>query len=133
MVGKLCSEPANRDKRSDVLAMETPTGPQLALGALTEALAEALAARLVPQLAAAITECLGDPQERNLKERLLTIQEAADALSVSPRTVRRLLEAGKLRSVVVGGASRRIPSGAIADYLTAVAPSSPRALPRPAA
>lgn len=37
-----------------------------------------------------------------IKDRLIPINEAAQALGVSPFTIRRLMEAGSLRSVYVG-------------------------------
>jgi excisionase family DNA binding protein len=51
-----------------------------------------------------------------LAEPLLPLAEVARRLSVSPRTVRRLVDAGELSSFRVGG-QVRIESAALAAYL----------------
>lgn len=48
--------------------------------------------------------------------RLLTLDEAAGALSVSRRTVERLIRSGDLHTVQIGRA-RRIPVTAVDTYL----------------
>lgn len=48
------------------------------------------------------------------------IQEAADELNVSVKTVRRLIDAGELvsmRAGVSGNGPHRIPEGSITDYI----------------
>jgi len=47
---------------------------------------------------------------------LLTVPEAADALSVSRATVYRLLAAGRLASVTIG-CSRRIPYDSVRKFV----------------
>ena len=55
----------------------------------------------------------GDPGDR----RLLSIQQAADALGVSRTTTWRLLRDGRLPSVELrAGGSRRIPSAAVTAF-----------------
>ena len=49
---------------------------------------------------------------------LLTIDEAGMALGLSRSSVRRLMNAGQLPSVKVGGC-RRIPASALNDYVSA--------------
>lgn len=50
--------------------------------------------------------------------RLLTYQQAADALNVSPKTIARRVKAGAL-PVVVDGGVRRIPEQALTEYVQA--------------
>ena len=47
---------------------------------------------------------------------LMTIDQAAEALSLSRSTVQRLINSGLLPSVKVGG-SRRIPTSAVSEYV----------------
>ena len=52
-------------------------------------------------------------------ERLLNIREAAKALRLSTKTIRRMIKAGRLRGSFRAGAARgdwRIPIEAIAKY-----------------
>ncbi len=58
-----------------------------------------------------------------MSERLLTVAEAAKALSLNPQTVRVWLRSGKLRGLRTRGDGRgrdewRIPEGAISESLT---------------
>lgn len=46
--------------------------------------------------------------------RYLSIAEAADALGVTPRTVRRYIAAGTLEARRIGGSTIRIPEHALA-------------------
>lgn len=57
------------------------------------------------------------PQEQNV---LLTINDVAERLQCSTRTVRRLISAGALQSVRVGPAERlvRVSERELAVYLT---------------
>ena len=51
---------------------------------------------------------------------LMTIPEAADALRVKPRTIRRYVDRGDLAAVRLGprrGSPIRIPSASIANFL----------------
>ncbi len=48
--------------------------------------------------------------------RLLTYQQAAEALNVSPKTIARRVKTGAL-AVVVDGGLRRIPEQALAQYV----------------
>lgn len=50
-------------------------------------------------------------------ERLMTTQEAADALCLSVSTVKRLVENGELPAVKTPGGHRRISSDALNDYV----------------
>lgn len=54
-----------------------------------------------------------------IHERLLTVDEVAERLGVSSKTVRRELASGDLESVRVGPAGRliRVPEKALAIYL----------------
>jgi excisionase family DNA binding protein len=56
------------------------------------------------------------PAPADLPDRLLSVDEAAGALSIGRSLVYDLIGAGRLRSVKVGR-RRLIPSGAIADYI----------------
>lgn len=58
------------------------------------------------------TETKTDPGDR----RLLSIQQAADALGVSRTTTWRLLRDGALPSVEIRPGSRRVPSAAITAF-----------------
>jgi len=58
--------------------------------------------------------------ERDHPAPLLTVKDAAAFLSVSPRTVRRLISDGELPSHKIG-ASRRISASAVSALLEATA------------
>lgn len=58
------------------------------------------------------TEGATDPGDR----RLLSIQQAADALGVSRTTTWRLLRDGALPSVEIRPGSRRVPSAAVTAF-----------------
>ena len=70
--------------------------------------------------------------------QLLTVKQAAAALAVSQKLVRRLLAVGQLQGVRIGGAVRVVESG-LHDYVernrmapaTAVLPSRPTPRRRP--
>jgi excisionase family DNA binding protein len=49
--------------------------------------------------------------------RLLNLQQTADLLGVSVRTVHRYIAAGQLASLVLGGRTRRIRNTALEDFL----------------
>lgn len=49
--------------------------------------------------------------------RLLTVQEAAELLGVHRATVHAMIGDGRLRSLLLGTRTRRIPADAIVDYL----------------
>ena len=53
----------------------------------------------------------------------LTVEEAAEALTVSTRTVERLIAKGELPSRKIG-ARRVIPLAALNEYLNATAPDA---------
>jgi excisionase family DNA binding protein len=57
------------------------------------------------------------PRSRQV-ERLLTVAEAADILSTSPRFPRRLIEERRIRFVRVGR-HVRIPESALTDFIAA--------------
>ena len=57
--------------------------------------------------------------EINIKEHMFTIDEVAKALSVSRRTVERLIKKGELRAYQVGG-QKRIPPVAVEQMLRQV-------------
>jgi len=48
---------------------------------------------------------------------LLTVDEAMAALKVSRWTLYNLIRSGELRSVIVGTRCRRIPRGALEEYI----------------
>ena len=52
-----------------------------------------------------------------LDKSTLRVGEAADLLSVTPRTVQRYLESGKLRPVRTPGGHRRIRTDDVKRYL----------------
>lgn len=56
----------------------------------------------------------------HLPTALLTVEEAARSLGLGRTTVFGLIRAGELHSVRIGRA-RRIPTGAITDYVRALA------------
>ena len=58
------------------------------------------------------TEGATDPGDR----RLLSIQQAADALGVSRTTIWRLLRDGRLPFIELRKGSRRIPSAAVTEF-----------------
>lgn len=64
-----------------------------------------------------------------VQPRLLTTEQTAAALGISPETVKRLIKSGDLHSRLIGS-SRRIPVEAVDDYLTTLPgdlPNRPRA------
>ena len=67
---------------------------------------------------------LARQEEKDMeRETLLTPEEAAERLNVSPRTIREWLRTGRLRGVKVAGHLLRVPESAISEALTpAVAP-----------
>lgn len=58
------------------------------------------------------------PAEPGQGERLLTTDEVAGRLGVSPRKVKTLVARRELRSLLIGR-SRRIPASAVRDYIAA--------------
>jgi excisionase family DNA binding protein len=82
-----------------------PADREAAIKAAVDALVNALMAAAAPEPADA-------------PDRLLSVDEAAGALSIGRSLVYDLIGAGLLRSVMVGR-RRLIPSGAIADYIRA--------------
>jgi excisionase family DNA binding protein len=52
-----------------------------------------------------------------MDQLLVTIDEAAQALSVSRRTLYRLIEAGEIDAVRIGS-SRRVPTAALQTFCT---------------
>lgn len=66
-----------------------------------------------------------DDEDMASKELMLTRRDAANLLRVSVRTVDRLVGAGSLRSVLVGG-SRRIRRSDLDDYVQALTPPPQR-------
>jgi len=58
----------------------------------------------------------GNPQNLNAALRTYTINEVASLLKVSPKTVRRLIESGKLSAVRVGRVYR-VPHKALEAFL----------------
>lgn len=58
-------------------------------------------------------------EDINIKEHMFTIDEVAKALSVSRRTVERLIKKGELRAYQVGG-QKRIPPVAVEQMLRQV-------------
>ncbi|HEY4189342.1 MAG TPA: helix-turn-helix domain-containing protein [Candidatus Limnocylindrales bacterium] len=84
----------------------------------TEARIRAAFTALADELVAALDV---DPPS-DAPERLLSIADAAEHLGgIARSTVYRELEAGRLRSVRVGG-RRLIPASAIADYAAGAVP-----------
>jgi excisionase family DNA binding protein len=62
-----------------------------------------------------------------MSERLLTVQEAATALSLNPQTIRRWLREGRLRGLRTGntqGAVWRVPESALVECMK---PNTPKA------
>lgn len=49
--------------------------------------------------------------------RLLRVEEAAAVLGVSVRTVKRWVANGRLRSILLSGRARRVPTDAIVEFL----------------
>ena len=82
-----------------------PADREAAIRAAVDALVSAILAAVAPAPA-------------DLPNRLLSVDEAAGALSIGRSLVYDLIGAGRLRSVKVGR-RRLIPSGAIADYIRA--------------
>jgi excisionase family DNA binding protein len=78
--------------------------------------AEARIRAALDDLGAAIIEALAEPPDADAPEKLYSIPEAAGLLGVSRNTTYRLLGAGGLRSVKVGG-RRLVPSSAIRAYI----------------
>lgn len=51
-------------------------------------------------------------------EHLLTIEDAAARVGLDPRTIRRLIDRGQLRSVRLAGVrALRVPEGALAELV----------------
>jgi excisionase family DNA binding protein len=64
---------------------------------------------------------MSEPEEEwtstmDMNERLMTTQEAAEALGLSVSTVKRLVESGELQAVKTPGGHRRISGLALSDY-----------------
>ena len=68
--------------------------------------------RRIDSILAGEIEGATDPGDR----RLLTIQQAANALGVSRTTIWRLLRDGRLPCVELRPGSRRIPSQAVTEF-----------------
>lgn len=56
-------------------------------------------------------------RESLLKKTRLRIEEAAELLEVSPRTIRRYLDDGKLRPIKMPGGQRRIKTDDLQRFL----------------
>lgn len=52
-----------------------------------------------------------------MPDKLITVKEAASRLSVSVRTVYRLMDSGALPSIKVGPKSRRISEAALESFI----------------
>jgi excisionase family DNA binding protein len=52
-----------------------------------------------------------------LQKTKLRIEEAADLLEVTPRTVQRYLDAGKLTSILTPGGQRRVRTEEVRKFL----------------
>jgi excisionase family DNA binding protein len=74
-------------------------------------------AQLPPERVEAFREELQTMLEHEATERLLTPEEAAERLSVSPRTLREWIRQKKIRGVRVAGKLLRVPESAIAEVL----------------
>jgi excisionase family DNA binding protein len=70
-----------------------------------------------PDVLKAVDSILAGEIEGATDRRLLSIQQAADALGVSRTTVWRLLRDGRLPCVELRPGSRRIPSAAITAFV----------------
>jgi excisionase family DNA binding protein len=57
--------------------------------------------------------------------RLLNLQQTADLLGVSVRTVHRYIAAGQIPSLVLGGRTRRIRNTALEDFLERIEAGAP--------
>lgn len=66
-------------------------------------------------------------------EKPLRIGQAADLLRVSPDTVRRLIDSGRIKTTRSGGGQRRIDRAALARYMAAQPRTSPPAVVRESA
>ena len=62
---------------------------------------------------------MSESQRATESSRLLTPEAVAEALQVSLRTLRRIVAAGKLDTVAVGGRSVRFSQRALSAYITA--------------
>ena len=62
--------------------------------------------------------------EEGVTERplLLTVQTAADRLSVSKSTIWRLIRAGRLQTRVIGRSATRVLAASLADYVGSSGP-----------
>ena len=70
-----------------------------------------------PDVLKAVDSILAGEIEGATDRRLLSIQQAADALGVSRTTVWRLLRDGRLPCVELRPGSRRVPSAAITAFV----------------
>lgn len=62
-----------------------------------------------------------------MNEKLLTVEQAAEVLSLNPQTVRRWLRTSKMRGLRTGqgkGSVWRVPESAITEALTPNTPSA---------
>jgi excisionase family DNA binding protein len=83
----------------------------------------------IQQLVAELVTLAAAVSTTTVAPRLLTTEQAAAALGVSPETVKRLIKNGDLQSRLIGSA-RRIPVEAVEAYvmtLPADLPNRPRA------
>jgi excisionase family DNA binding protein len=65
----------------------------------------------------AFREELETMMQEDRPERLLTPEDAAERLSVSPRTMREWIRQKKIRGVRVAGKLLRVPESALAEVL----------------
>lgn len=77
-----------------------------------------------PSLDDVVADMVGAAIDRAVQQRaeirLLTDEQVAERLQVSEKTVQRLRESGRLRSVVVGVKSRRVRSDHLDAYITSL-------------
>lgn len=82
---------------------------------------ETLAARIAPEIAAQVAACIlpalrSEMQKAAAPDPLLSIEEVAAWLAVSPRTAEKLVAAGKLSPLWIGG-QRRFTRPGVEAYL----------------
>jgi excisionase family DNA binding protein len=57
------------------------------------------------------------PVENNVPKLLLSLSEAAEALSVCERTVSRLVQRGEISKVMIGNRGIRIPVASLENWI----------------
>jgi len=115
-----------RDQHTRTADRARTIAAEIAAALATRRQSEDAVLRLVAEL---VTLATATAPSAAVQPRLLTTEQAATALGVSPETVKRLIKSGELASRLIGTA-RRIPVESVDAYLSTLPtdlPNRPRA------